>query len=81
MGYRWHSVGEVVSDHPVLEQKAEKAPQCGGEQLGTRGAIATRLLQHEGRNVLGAEDLQAGRLGRAGCEFSGVHTLPTLAMG
>src|SRR2546430_15621576 len=63
MGYRWHSVGEVVSDHPMLEQKAEKAPQCGGEQLGTRGAIATRLLQHEGRNVLGAEDLQAGRLG------------------
>ena len=63
MGYRWHSVGEVVSDHPVLEQKAEKAPQCGGEQLGTRGALATRLLQHEGRKVLGAEDLQAGRLG------------------
>jgi hypothetical protein len=63
MGYRWHGGGEVVGEHPALAQQAETAPPRGGEQLGTRGAIATRLWQPEVRHVLGAEDLRAGWVG------------------
>jgi len=54
MRHGGHSFGQVGGDRPSLEQKAEKAPQGRGVELGIGQALLTMLPYHEVGDIVGA---------------------------